>query len=306
MKEKFQNAIAENIIEAKVDEFGSFVIESQDDCVNPRRHEVIVQSFIDEVYRLKSLGQPPKVEITITPAADGFFQVNWNLDFNQLLTKIGKKLAFHSHYPLVAAGIANRTLLSAANMECDLYLSRPMSTVVGDKLYEASRSTVKTRAFIETLQVEVAFPDLRKLVNRDHIDFKEVLKIRRKAKKFRAWLQSESDRDRNALIAYHHEVAKESGFIKNSRKFLELFGAISGIVAPTLIKTTLQKNPSFDPVTGALVGAAVGKASNYILDLAAKREKDWQPIAFGNWYVERITDLLDKPPQDQPFSPIEK
>ena len=38
----------------------------------------------------------------------------------------------------------------------------------------------------------------------------------------------ESDRDRDAIIAYHHEVAKESGIVKATRKALNLFGVIGG------------------------------------------------------------------------------
>jgi hypothetical protein len=289
LKEQFQNAIAENIIEAKVDEFGTFIIESQNDCVNPRRHEIIVQAFIDELYKLKSLGKPPKVEITVTPATDGFHQINWNIDFNQTLAKVGKKLAFHSHYPLVAAGIANRTLLSAANLGCDLYLSRPMSVIAGDKLFEASRATVKSKDVIEQLQSEVEFPDLRKLVNQGQISFKEVLKVRKKARKFREWLQSEVDRDRSALIAYHQEVAKESGFTKGVRKSLNIFGAI-GVPAATLaVKEALTKSPLFsDPITDGIIATMVGGGTKYLLDLASKMGAEWKPVIFGNWYRDRI------------------
>ncbi len=298
--EKLHNAIAENIIEAKVDEFGTFIIESQDDCINPRRHEIIVQALIDELYKLKSLGPPPKVEITVTPAKDDFYQIDWNIDFDQIIPKVGRKLAFQPHLPLVAAGIANRTLLSAANLGCDLYLSRPMSRVAGNKLYEASRTTVKTKDVIEQLQAEVAFPDLRKLVNQGQVSFKEVLKIRRKAKKFREWLQSESDRDRNALIAYHHEVAKESGFIKGSRKTLNLFGAIGMSAATILIKEAINKSShSIDPTTDAIIASVVGGGTKYLLDLANKMGADWKPVVFGNWYGDQIIKLLDEASKDE-------
>lgn len=102
------------------------------------------------------------------------------------------------------------------------------SALVGDKLFEAGevavRSKIKTQNVIEELELKVEFPDLRKLVNLDKIDFARVLEIRKKAKKFREWLQSESEREREAIWAYHREVARKSGFTNVARHTLKLFG----------------------------------------------------------------------------------
>lgn len=123
--------------------------------------------------------------------------------------------------PLSTAAQANKYVWAADRLKCDLYLASPISALVGNKLFEAAETTIKsrikTRNVIEELEVQVKFPDLRRFVNLDKIDFNRVLEIRKKAKKFRDWLQSEGDRDRDAISAYHHEVAKETGFSNVAR-----------------------------------------------------------------------------------------
>jgi hypothetical protein len=72
-----------------------------------------------------------------------------------------------------------------------------VSAVVGDKLFEAEATAVATKLkpqnIIKELELKVEFPDLRRHVNLDKIDFNHVLSIRKKAKKFRGWLQAEGE-----------------------------------------------------------------------------------------------------------------
>lgn len=117
--------------------------------------------------------------------------------------------------------IDSRYLWSAQRQGCDLYPPRPVRVIVGDKLYEAGRALTKTPAkaqsVVDQLESEVEFPDLRRWVNEGKIEFKEVLKMRKKAKRFRRWLQTEADKDRNAMIFYLQEAAHESGFTRAGR-----------------------------------------------------------------------------------------
>ena len=106
------------------------------------------------------------------------------------------------------------------------------------------------------------------------------LYLRKKAKKFRTWLQEESDRDRDAIIAYHNEVAKESGFTNVSRKALNLFGVLGGAAIGASV--------------GGPVGAVVGSGAGYVLDIASKLGADWKPVVFGNWYRDRIEKVLKR------------
>ena len=41
-------------------------------------------------------------------------------------------------------------------------------------------------------------------------------------------MDGESGRDRDALIAYHHEVANEAGYTQLARKALKIFGVLGG------------------------------------------------------------------------------
>jgi hypothetical protein len=277
-RERLYKAVRGNVIEAKAADFDKAIENAQEDLRDPRRTSLIVQAYVDELYRFRKLGRPPEVHVSMAePTLPGTYQINWNVDFNELTRLAGRSLTFHRGTPLNAARQSNRALWSAAQMSCDLYLGRPISALVGDKLYEGAAFT-KTHETIESLERTVEFPDVRALVGGGHLGFREVLAIRRKAKRFRDWLQQESERDRDAIIAYHHEVAKETGFTSAARKALSLFGIIGGAVVGAV-----WTGPS-----GAVAGVGVG----YLLDLAAKLGSDWKPVVFGNWMRERVATAL--------------
>jgi hypothetical protein len=114
------------------------------------------------------------------------------------------------------------------------------------------------------------------------MSFNDVLAIRKKSRRFREWLRAESDRDRDALIAYHNEVAKEAGFTRVGRRALNLFGLVGGGAVGGAVGAVVA-----GPVGGALGGAA-GSAVGYLADLASKVGSGWKPVVFGNWMKERI------------------
>jgi hypothetical protein len=183
-------------------------------------------------------------------------------------------------------------------MGCDLYLSQPISLLVGDKLYESESHLDRTHSIIDTLIDKVEFPDLRFLVNSGHIGLDEVLRIRKKARKFRTWLQDESDRDRDALIAYHHEVAKEAGYKNLGRKALSLFGVIGGGVLGSTVGSLVGSLSSGleGAAVGGAAGGAAGSAMRFLFDVASKlgADSNWKPVVFGNWYKSRIEKALKR------------
>ena len=277
-RERLYKAVRGNVFEVKAAEFGKAVDNAREDLRDARRTSLIIQAYVDELYRFKRLGRPPEVRASMTPPTEaGTYNVSWNIDFNELTRLGGQDLTFHRGTPLNATGQSNRALWSAAQLSCDLYLGRPLSVLVGDKLYE-SAGLAKTRDLIETLERTVEFPDIRVLVGTGTLGLKDVLAIRRKARKFRDWLQQEAERDRDAIIAYHQEVAKETGFGSAARRGLSLFGVVGGAVAGAVW-------------TGP-IGAAVGAGAGYLLDLAAKLGADWRPVVFGNWVKARVEKLL--------------
>ncbi len=252
-----------------------------------KRSAMIVQSFVDEVYRYRSLGPAPEISASITERKDiEGHDISWNIDFKELGLKAGKNLNFDLATPLRAAGHANRYLWSAAQMGCDLYVGAPMSGLIGDKLYESTGLIIKTATVIDQMQKEVEFPDIRSLVNQGMINFNEILLIRKKATKFRTWLQQEGARDRNAIYSYHLEVAREAGLKKGSRKILQIFGLIGGGELGSVIGNIVT-----GPAGGAIGGAA-GAVLPYLTDIASKIGEGWKPIVFGEWLRTRIEKVI--------------
>jgi hypothetical protein len=280
-------AVRGNVIEVKADAFASAVENAKADHGEAKRNALILQTFIDELFHFLKLGTPPTIEVKVITSPDKTkHKINWNIDFNHISKMSGKNLNFHDAVPLIGGANSNKLLLAASDLKCDIYLGQPMSSLVGDKLYESNHTRIKCGDVIETLKEKVDFPDLRYLVNANEVSLKEILKIRKKAGRFRKWLQAESDRDRDAIIAYHHEVAKESGFIKYSRKAINLFGVLGGPTAGALLGSSIS-----GPV-GATIGGIVGSGVGYLANIASKLGSDWKPVIFGNWAKDKIETVL--------------
>ncbi len=204
-RKRLYDTLRGNVIEVKADEMGNTIENARKDYQNPGRNTLILQAFIDELYDFRKLGHPPEIIANVTETSGGSkHRITWNIDFSDISRLAGKELNFHLGSPLIAGALSNRLLWSSAQLGCDLFLPQPMSVLVGDKLYESTERVAKAGAVIEELKAKVEFPNVRVLVNDGQLDLKEILKIRAKARKFRDWLQSESERDRDAIIAYHN------------------------------------------------------------------------------------------------------
>jgi hypothetical protein len=195
-------------------------------------------------------------------------------------------LNWHTGASIAGAAVNNRFLLSASRLRYDLYLPRPMSTLTGDKLFESARAVQRSGDVIESLKATVEFPDVRSLVNAGRLDIDAILELRRGAAQFRKWLQSEADRDRDALIAYHNDVAKRSGFRTAAPHILNMFGWLAGGAAGSAVGAAIA-----GPF-GAAIGGAAGGALSYTIDIGAKMSSaQWRPVVFGTWMRDRISKL---------------
>jgi hypothetical protein len=293
--DQFCAALSGRVIDVKASEIGGVAINNAlSDFVNPQRHTLIAQRLVNELYRAHAQGKAPAVQAVIEKKADGNHRIGWNFPSELLSLETKQKIERPMLLPLTGASEANKYIWSAAKLKCDLYLPRPISSVVGNKLYEANQVSPNPKAkpsdIIEQLEIKVEFPDLRRLVNENKIDFDKVLEVRRKAKKFREWLQEEADRDRDAIIAYHNEVAKELGFAKAARKSLRMFGCLGGAA----LGASIVHDHTLGAVAGAVVGEGAQEAVQYLFDLGASLGADWKPVVFGNWYKKRISQLLDE------------
>lgn len=117
------------------------------------------------------------------------FPKSWNLRLNELpAVEIDTQIVDAATLPLSTAAQANKYLWASERQNCDLYLARPISALVGDKLFEVAEITtpskLKPQNIIESLRVKVEFPDIRRYVNADRIDFPHVLRIRKKLNGF--------------------------------------------------------------------------------------------------------------------------
>lgn len=304
------------------------VDNAYEDFLNPERYKLIVKTLLDEIYKINDLGKVADFEVRIRELnTRNMDEIARNLN----TTVIGRNfdndeykiyevdcqipvkglkdsktfLNLFRTLPLSVAGVANLYIRSAGKLKCDLFLPNPISQIIGNKLYEIgdleiSKRNIKAQNVIEDLKIEVEFPDLHPLVNRGEIDFVKVLEIRKKGKRFREWLQSEVERDRNAFWAYHNEIAKESGFTKNMRRSLNLFGFVTSTALGGLVGHYLSDNPISSAVGGITTGIVANevikqttrKVSEKLFDYGAGIGKDWKPVCFGKWYNDEISKLL--------------
>lgn len=284
---RLSKCLENSITEVKADEYGATINDARNDMNDSRRNAHIAQSLIETMFPVLGL-KVPQIECEIKNNANGDTVMTYNIDFNYLKDKFGSNLNFHESTLVTGATNANRLIWASSKEDCDLYLGSPMSHLVGDKLFEIGHKAGKPKDILKSLSKEVEFPDIRKLVNSNQIGIEDIMTIRKKAKRFRQWLQSESDRDRDAIIAYHNEVGKEIGFVKYSRKTLNLFGTFGAPILGLIIGGT--NGDLSNAIIGSTIGSGVGRITNQI----SNYNKDWKPIVFGSWLDNKIIKLMDK------------
>jgi hypothetical protein len=47
-------------------------------------NEIVIQSLVDDIYKINSLGKPPEIQVKITPRGSDLTDITWNIDFNEL------------------------------------------------------------------------------------------------------------------------------------------------------------------------------------------------------------------------------
>jgi len=293
IRKRFYEAIRKSVIEAKAAEFSDAIENAREDYNDPRRSALVLQAFVDDLYAFRDLGRPPTIQASIQQSVDGATRTTtYDIDLNRLKDLAGPQINFHRGAILTAGAISNRLILSASRLDCDLYLGSPTSNLVGDKLYESSYRILKAGQIVDSLERSVEFPDLRRLVNEARLNLDDIMTIRREGIKFRQWLQSETERDRDALIAYHHEVAQKSGFSKAATSTIRLFGVLSaGAIAGVL------QAKGADPAAWALAGAGAAGLP-YLVDVATSVRAQWRPIVFGRWVQDRVRRLMEEFPSN--------
>ncbi len=282
IRDQLNRSFEGRVIEVKAKEYGNGILNAIEDFNSPDRVALFMQVLINEQWRIKGLSSPPKVQAKVHVESIHHIYLDFEPDIEELSERLGFENDYFIRHSLLAAIHCNRFLWSSACLGCDLFMPSPMGCLVGDKLDECGKTLMRNRNIIDSLQSEVDFPDIRQLVNNDQLSLREVLYIRKHAVKFRDWLKTEGDRDRNAIIAYHHEVGKELKMKAIAKKTLSLFGILGAPVMGTIFGTTIPHE--YGPTIGASAGAGVGA---FLTDMAAKIGKSWSPVVFGNWLREK-------------------
>lgn len=132
--EHFAKAVGEHVIEVKAEDVGAGPIKNAySDFVNSDRNSLMTQQLVNEIYRIKRLGKPPKVEASVSKLSNGDFNVSWNVRLNELpAVEINTQIVAAATLPLSTAAQANKYLWASERQNCDLYLARPVSALVGD------------------------------------------------------------------------------------------------------------------------------------------------------------------------------
>lgn len=289
LREKLHKTLGPRVIEVHAVDFDRAVENARLDGTRAEPATIAVQAVVDEVFRLMGLNAPPVVTATASGPLEQV-TLQWSIDFNLISQALGPQVPFTP--PVVLSGLiqGNRLIWSSALLSCDLFLPSPVSRLVSAKLSEANDRRARHHDTMENLKLTVDFPDIRTLVNSGVLTFQDVLLIRAKAKRFRAWLQTQAERDRDALTAYHHEVIKETGLMHSAKRSLSLFGAVGGAAIGAVVASAATG--SQDATTsGAVIGAGVVEGVKYVVDVAAKLDGNWSPVMFGDWarnYVENV------------------
>ncbi len=285
-RSKYYAAFRNSVLSVRADQFDKALEDARADMEDSTRATIVIQALVDEIYQMKKIRDVPQVRATVVKEDKlQTSQINWNINFDDLSRLAGHDLNLYPGLPLTANTHSNRFIWSAATSGLDLYLPRPMSTLVGDKLYESAGKSSKLKRTVESLQEEVEFPSIRALVNSGSLNFQEIMLIRSKSSRFRTWLQTDAERDRNSIVAYHNEVARESDLAKFGRSSLKMFGILAGGGAGSVIGTVME-----GPIGGA-VGGGAGAAIAFVTDVAARIGEGWKPVVFGDWLKDRIEKI---------------
>ena len=294
-REKLYRVLQDNVIERRADQFERAVENARRDSGDDVAMVTVLQAFVDEIRLLLPASIPERILATNVERTPERTKITYNINFDTITQALTSKLVFYEATPFIGLAQSNRILWSAALEYADLYLPSPLSIVSSLKLAESNDRRAEHQELVETLERKVEFPDIRRLVNEGKLSIKEVLVVRRHAAKFRKWLQTQAERDSDALIAYHHEVARASGLTDAGGKILRLFGALAGPIAAAYSSQyglSLLNAGVIGAITAGVAPPLVEKGVDYVFDLAGKLDAQWKPVVFGDWakaYVRRKT-----------------
>ena len=287
-RKRLYSALEWNFMEGKASDFEAEINDAREDFGNNKRNAVIVQALVDNIYSTYNLGKAPDIAVKIDSNVEWKYTITWNIDFNELNQLTWNKLWLHLWIPFTALANGNKLIWTASKLWSDLYLPSPMSQLVGNKLQESLLRIDKPQWITNILKDRVGFPDIRNLVNSWQLDFHDVMRIRKEAKKFRLWLQEEWEKDRDAILAYQNEFIEAVWLEKLWKKAYNIFwvfwwwGTIWAVVWAAI---------SPEPI----LWAAIWWITTGFIDYLWRRlDTDWRPIVFWNWTSSYVKNKIQE------------
>ena len=269
-------------IDARVADFQDVVPEALRDAQDMGRCSLLVQRLANELVELGAMPRRDEpLSVRKEETTPGSWRMHWNFDFSDFAVALGKDFGMNDI--LGAAATCNRALVAARSLGADIVLGPPMSMLAGDKMVEVAERGDRLPDIVDQLVCDVEFPDVRTLVNRGDLTARDVLGIREESNRFRQWLQGVAERDIDAIVAYHNEVADKTGLQKFGGHALGLFGAVAGTKVGTLVAAATGSPEA---------GTAAGVATKTMFDSGRRFFEPWRPIVFGKWVRREIDALI--------------
>ena len=109
--DQLRKALDGKVIEAKADDFGNPIENARVDYRDPRRNAVVVQAFVDDLYKLREKGRAPEIRARVEETVPNKRHLlHFNIAFSELTELAGPELNFHMGTPLVAGAVSNRLI----------------------------------------------------------------------------------------------------------------------------------------------------------------------------------------------------
>ena len=289
-------SLSESYLLADSIEFDRGLRNAEADVFDGERCRLYLQTAYDQASQAADVLHVPSVKAVsiadVTRTIDGQAHAAKRLKFKVegLPTPLPTEfLRVSPAHVLTHAGDLARRITCAMVQDADLWETGGDSSLVCDKLFESIRAPgTSATEIVHQLEAKVDFPRIGPLVESGRIGFGDVLSIRKEAQRFREWLQSEADKDRDAVVAYHEEIGKSTGLNK--------FGKSALTVS---IAAAIASIPDAPPILGASLGAIGSEGVQWLAEIARRNRDGWRPAVFGRWYADRIEALRRQIPRQE-------
>lgn len=290
---RLHRAVVDNARHPESSAIQSSIGEANSDFFRAHRCRAYLASWIEQEYLQRSIKYtPPSLDVRVEPSIeypDGR-RIIWNLD-----ETVADELRHHGiELPspqslLSEIGSSTEAVGLAGILKSDLWTSRVVPSFCCDKLRESGELAFQRKNVVDSLGLEVDFPDVRRFVNARLLHASDVFKVRDKSARFREWLSTSNLNEASAIAGYHHEFSTSAGAIPIVKKCLSLAGFLTAVAVTVGVEGAIgSATGAQSGLGGKFVAGVAGQGSKYLFDLANKHWLGWQPVVHGRWLNRHI------------------